>query len=198
MPPPVAGVPRRRARCPCPPGTWPFDEQRFARRPPAPARRSSARAGPVDRMISFARSTSVTPGSCTRIWSPFWPCCAMLGSVTPSSLTRRSIVCARLHDRLLAQLDLHVRLHRERVGAVGARARGRSSSRPRPPPGGTPRPAPAARLRPGTCVGSSVVMLVDRDAALSAAPRAAAPSPARSRAAAHRRSCTRSTSARRP
>ncbi len=43
-------------------------------------------------MISFARATSVTPGSCTSSWSPVLPYTEMFGSVTPSSLTRRSIV----------------------------------------------------------------------------------------------------------
>ena len=42
--------------------------------------------------MSLARCTSLTPGSCTRIWStPPWR--ATIGSVTPSSFTRRSIVC---------------------------------------------------------------------------------------------------------
>jgi hypothetical protein len=44
-------------------------------------------------MISLARATSVTPGICTRIWSPS-PCGATIGSATPSSLTRRSMVCS--------------------------------------------------------------------------------------------------------
>ena len=44
-------------------------------------------------MISFARLTSVTPGNWTRIWSAaLWR--AMIGSATPNSLTRRSIVCS--------------------------------------------------------------------------------------------------------
>jgi hypothetical protein len=62
--------------------------------------RSSFDAGPASTslnsriavwpMMSLARATSLTPGICTRISSP--DCRAMLGSVTPSSLTRRSIV----------------------------------------------------------------------------------------------------------
>ena len=48
----------------------------------------------VERMISFARFTSVTPGSCTRIWSFAVPCGATIGSATPSSFTRRSMVCS--------------------------------------------------------------------------------------------------------
>ena len=43
-------------------------------------------------MSAFARATSETPGSCTRIWSPPMPCGATMGSETPSSLTRRSMV----------------------------------------------------------------------------------------------------------
>jgi len=43
-------------------------------------------------MISLARLTSDTPGSCTRIWSAsLWR--ATMGSATPSSFTRRSMVC---------------------------------------------------------------------------------------------------------
>ena len=42
-------------------------------------------------MMLLACSTSVTPGSCTRI--SFVPCSAMFGSATPSSFTRRSMVC---------------------------------------------------------------------------------------------------------
>ena len=47
----------------------------------------------MDWMTLFARSTSVTPGSCTSNWSSLAPCRAMSGSATPSSFTRRSIVC---------------------------------------------------------------------------------------------------------
>jgi hypothetical protein len=47
----------------------------------------------VERMISLARFTSVTPGSWTRIWSTVL-CRATIGSETPSSLTRLSIVCS--------------------------------------------------------------------------------------------------------
>ena len=45
-------------------------------------------------MMSFARWTSLTPGSCTRIRSPVEPVSATIGSATPSALTRRSIVCS--------------------------------------------------------------------------------------------------------
>ncbi len=151
---------RARARFPCRPAAVPlycFSRSSFGA--PARPRRSSARAGAVVPMISFARSTSVTPGSCTRIWSPCG-CCAMLGSVTPSSLTRRSIVCRACIDRLLAQVALDVRLHRERVGAAGERVAievGRRDlvGRLR----GTPRPGPAARPRRGTSSATARSML---------------------------------------
>jgi hypothetical protein len=45
-------------------------------------------------MISFARATSEMPGSWTRISSFDCPYREILGSATPSSLTRRSIVCS--------------------------------------------------------------------------------------------------------
>ena len=44
----------------------------------------------------------------------------MFGSVTPSSLTRRSIVSRACDDGLLAHLLRDVRPHREVVGAAGA------------------------------------------------------------------------------
>ncbi len=43
-------------------------------------------------MMRLAASTSVTPGSWTRIWSPLLPVAAITGSATPSALTRRSSV----------------------------------------------------------------------------------------------------------
>ena len=46
----------------------------------------------MERMSSLARATSETPGNWTRIWSPPTPWGATIGSATPSSLTRRSMV----------------------------------------------------------------------------------------------------------
>ena len=43
-------------------------------------------------MMRLACSTSVTPGSCTRIWSPRLPVAAITGSATPRAFTRRSRV----------------------------------------------------------------------------------------------------------
>ena len=71
--------------------TPPVLRNRSSRLAAGPCSTSFSSSMPGDPMTSFARSTSETPGSCTRIWSA--PCCAMLGSVTPSSFTRRSIVC---------------------------------------------------------------------------------------------------------
>ena len=71
-------------------------------RPPVPASSVSRVAAEVSTSLSeswavvlitrFACSTSVTPGSCTRIWSPREPCAAISGSATPSAFTRRSSV----------------------------------------------------------------------------------------------------------
>ena len=47
---------------------------------------------PVERMISFARFDVGDAGQLHQDLIAALPCCAMLGSVTPSSLTRRSIV----------------------------------------------------------------------------------------------------------
>ena len=58
-----------------------------------PCSTSFSSSSAVDRMISLARLTSETPGSCTRIWSAA-PWRATIGSATPSSLTRRSMVCS--------------------------------------------------------------------------------------------------------
>ena len=56
-----------------------------------PASTSVNSSSDVDLMISLARATSSTPGNWTRIWScPPWR--ATMGSATPSSFTRRSMV----------------------------------------------------------------------------------------------------------
>ena len=70
--------------------------------PPTPCRSVSCVAAEVSTsrseswavvlMTRLAWSTSVTPGSCTRIWSPRLPVAAITGSATPSALTRRSRV----------------------------------------------------------------------------------------------------------
>src|SRR5476651_1062746 len=87
---------------PC--GSWPLTISASFDGDGEPSTIFSSRS-PGDPMIPFARSTSVTPGSWTRIWSA--PCCAMLGSATPSSLTRRSIVWrAHVHDGDVARLEL--------------------------------------------------------------------------------------------
>ena len=66
----------------------------------------------------------------------------MLGSVTPSSLTRRSIVWRAWTTASSRSVDLDVRLHREGVGAVRRRELAiEVGLRPRRPPAGTPRPA---------------------------------------------------------
>ena len=116
-----------RRRSPCPPAAC-----RCAAAAALPSstrdrlRPASARAAPSMRMISFARATSVTPGICTRIWSPAVavPRDGRLGDaqLVDAAVDRLQ----RLHDRLLAQVLLDVRLHPEVVGAAGARRCGRS------------------------------------------------------------------------
>ena len=59
-----------------------------------PSSTSLSSSNAVERMISFARSTSSKPGSWTRIWCPPTLYGATIGSATPNSLTRRSIVCS--------------------------------------------------------------------------------------------------------
>ena len=108
-------------------------------------------------MISFARATSVTPGSCTRISS-------RLGLTRDARLGHAQLVDAaidrlqRLIDRLLAQVALDDRLHREFVGAAGERVAvvvGRR--RPRRPRPGTASHDRAARRRRGTSSATTTV-----------------------------------------
>jgi hypothetical protein len=57
-----------------------------------PASTSLSSSSAVLLMMPFARSTLVSPGSSTMISSPADPYGEMIGSETPSSFTRRSIV----------------------------------------------------------------------------------------------------------
>ena len=143
--------PPRPARCPCPraPGRCLHAGPHALAAGPCSTSFSSSR--PVDRMISLARSTSVTPGSCTRIWSPSAPCCgdARLGDaqLVDAALDR----LPRLRRPTPAAAGRDVRLHRERVAAVGPRAAIEVRRRDRRRPRGTRRPAPAARPSTRIC-----------------------------------------------
>ena len=85
-------------------------------------------------MMSLARATSCTPGSCTTMRSA--PCCWIIGSATPSSLTRlRSVVMfcwTPSSMRAACSASGLQRADQLQVGAVGGfgRAPGRASARP--------------------------------------------------------------------
>jgi hypothetical protein len=95
-----------------------------------PCSTSFSSSSAVDRMISFARFTSVTPGSCTRIWSA--------GAVARhDGLGDAQLVDAaldglqRLIHRALAVVDRDVRLHLERVAPRRCPTSGRRRARRR-------------------------------------------------------------------
>ena len=87
-----------------------------------PASTSFSSRSAVVRMISFARATSVTPGSCTRIWSPELPYTRDVRLGDAQLVDAAVDRLARLHDRLLAHRPLDVGLQLELVRAAGARA----------------------------------------------------------------------------